>query len=46
MLYRTVADRRNVRVRAANAALDLLRRTVLGLPGANELQETFWKKGK
>ncbi len=46
MLYKTIAGRHGVRFRAANAALDLLRRTILGLPSAYEPEETFWKKGE
>lgn len=46
MLFKTAADRRGVRLRAANAALDLLRRGILGHPGAYNPVETLWKKGE
>ncbi len=42
MRYATVADRHGVRMRAANAALDLLRRTVLGYPVSYEVEDEVW----
>ncbi|MDR1520109.1 MAG: CinA family nicotinamide mononucleotide deamidase-related protein [Planctomycetota bacterium] len=40
----TVTDRRGVRMRAANAALDLARRTILGYPSNYQVEESNWKK--
>jgi nicotinamide-nucleotide amidase len=42
--YNTVTDRRGVRTRAANNALDLLRRTIKGYPSNYETTETTWKR--
>ncbi len=42
--YNTVADRQGVRQRSANAALDLLRRTILGYPSHYEVEETTWRR--
>ena len=44
MLYSTVTDRHGVRMRAANAALDLLRRTIKGYPSNYKVEERNWKK--
>ncbi len=44
ILFKTIAGRHGVRLRAANAALDLLRRTILDCPGAYNPTETTWKK--
>ena len=46
MLYKTITGRHGVRMRASNAALDLLRRTILGYPSSHNPEETFWKKGE
>lgn len=43
--YNTVSDRIGIRMRAANAAMDTLRRTILGLPtGFYQWQDDFWTK--
>ncbi len=44
MRYNTVADRHGVRQRSANAALDLLRRTILAYPSHYNVEETTWRK--
>lgn len=44
MLYNTVTDRRGVRMRSANAALDLLRRTIKGYSSNYKIEETTWRK--
>lgn len=46
LLYRAVADRHGVRLRASHAALDLLRRTLLGVPVAYEYEERAWTFGR
>ena len=45
MRYNTLTDRHGIRQRASNAALDLLRRTILGYSVQQQLHETAWKKG-
>lgn len=44
MLYKTISDRSGVRTRAANAALDLLRRTLLGYPAEYDVLDQAWRK--
>lgn len=45
MLYSTLADRHGIRLRAANAALDLLRRTILGYASpSHEVRDDHWHK--
>lgn len=44
MLYHTHADRHGVRMRSANAALDLLRRTILDYPSRYPWEDRAWKK--
>ncbi len=44
MLYNTVTDRHGVRMRASNAALDLLRRTLKGYPSNYKVEDRVWKK--
>lgn len=43
MLYNTVSDRHGIRRRAAYAALDLLRRTMLGYRSNHAVEETTWR---
>lgn len=45
MLYKIVSDRHGVRLRASHAALDLLRRTLLGLPPSRAFEERTWTPG-
>ena len=42
LLYKTVTDRHGVRLRASHAALDLLRRTLLGIPLSRQFEERSW----
>lgn len=42
MLCKTLSDRHGIRTRAANAALDLLRRTILGYPSEYEVTDGHW----
>ncbi|MCL2000905.1 MAG: CinA family nicotinamide mononucleotide deamidase-related protein [Planctomycetes bacterium] len=44
MLFNTVTDRHGVRLRASYAALDLLRRTLMGYSSNYKIEETVWKK--
>jgi hypothetical protein len=45
MLYKTLSDRHGIRMRAANAGLDLLRRTILGYPSpSHTVDEVAWRK--
>ncbi|MCC8179313.1 MAG: nicotinamide-nucleotide amidohydrolase family protein, partial [Planctomycetes bacterium] len=41
--YKTLSTRNSIRMRAANAALDLLRRTLLGLEGEFPVIDSIWK---
>ncbi|MDR0362266.1 MAG: competence/damage-inducible protein A [Planctomycetota bacterium] len=45
MLANVVADRCGVRLYASHAALDLLRRTIAGLPFAKPVETTEWRVG-
>ena len=45
MLFNTLTDRRGVRTRASNAALDLLRRTIKGYPSNYKVEDSLWRKG-
>ncbi|MDR1612755.1 MAG: competence/damage-inducible protein A [Planctomycetota bacterium] len=45
-LYNTVADRYGTRLRATHAALDLLRRILVGLPLDPGTEETPWRPGE
>ena len=45
MLYKIVSDRHGVRLRASHAALDLLRRTLLGLQPSRAFEERSWTPG-
>jgi nicotinamide-nucleotide amidase len=45
MRYNTVTDRHGVRVRSANTALDLLRRTIKKYPSNYQVEERNWKRG-
>ncbi len=42
MLFNTVSDRHGIRLRSANAALDLLRRTILDIPVRSEVEDFTW----
>lgn len=43
LLFNTVADRYGIRLRAANTVLDLLRRTMAGLPPSYEVGDYDWQ---
>ncbi|MCC8190136.1 MAG: competence/damage-inducible protein A [Planctomycetes bacterium] len=45
MRYNTVTDRQGIRIRAANAALDLLRRTIKGYPVNFAVEDNRWQAG-
>ena len=45
MRYNTLTDRLGVRTRSSFTALDLLRRTIRGIPSNYTVETTSWKKG-